>query len=299
MAPLKGMDVAWARPTIAEIKATGAHWVARYFSLDASKNLTAAEVRDYVAAGLSVVTVYESTAARALQGRAAGVADAVLAERQRVAVGLPITHVQHFAVDSDVSWASVQAYFDGAASVVGLDRVGCYGGLRVINGAQAYGIRYLWQTVAWSGGVWSPHATIRQPGGTLLGGGADVDYAEVPDFGQYPRPSTPQEPDMPLSQADANLVAHAVAAYKNVTASPPEAVDLHQHILNAETAAASALAQVKALSTQLAGLSAAVQSLASHLGSDDAEVATIVAAVQAAIKDAVIHVEVGTVPPAP
>lgn len=198
MPELKGLDIAWARPSTAQILATGAHWVARYFSTDLSKDLTAAEVHDYPAAGLAVVTVWETTTGRATQGRAAGIADARAAEARRRAVGLPDTHVHHFAVDEDTSWASVQAYFDGAASVVGSGRVGCYGGFPVIEGAAAHGIKYLWQTTAWSGGRWSSHATIRQTGATALSGGADVDQAEVPDFGQFPRPVplTPPEVDM-------------------------------------------------------------------------------------------------------
>lgn len=184
-----GIDIAWDRPTVAAILATGAHWVARYFSPDPTKNLTAAEVHDYTAAGLGVVTVWEGSATRALAGRAAGVADAQAAEQQRIAVGLPSDMVIHFAVDTDTDWASVAPYFNGVISVLGLARTGTYGGLRVIEGAHAAGIKYLWQTVAWSGGVWSQYATIRQPIGTTLGGNADYDTAEVTDFGQYPRPS--------------------------------------------------------------------------------------------------------------
>lgn len=199
-----GIDIAWDRPSIAQIKATGATWVARYFSPDPTKNLTAAEVRDYTAAGLDVVTVWEGSATRALDGRAAGVADAHAAEQQRIAVGLPADHVHHFAVDTDTTWSAVAPYFDGVMSVIGEARTGTYGGLRVVQGAHAAGIRYLWQTVAWSGGVWAPYATIRQPIGTTLGGQADYDTAEVVDFGQYPRPNpqpaptpaTPQEDDM-------------------------------------------------------------------------------------------------------
>lgn len=202
MAALLGLDIAWARPTVAEIVATGAHWVARYLSPDASKNLTAAEVQEYPAAGLAVVTVFESSAGRATQGRAAGIADANLAEQQRRALGLPDDHIHHFAVDEDTTWASVKPYFDGVVSVIGLARAGCYGGYPVIEGAYNYGIGYLWQTVAWSGGLWSPHATIRQPGGTLMAGAADIDYAEVPDFGQTPRPET----NMPLTPADIQAI---------------------------------------------------------------------------------------------
>jgi hypothetical protein len=186
-----GIDIAWDRPTIAEIKATGATWVARYFSNDPTKNLTAAEVRDYRAAGLGIVTVWESTAARALEGSGAGVTDAHTAWSQRAGVGLPDTTVVHFAVDTDTDWAAVEPYFRGVQSVLGSSRTGVYGGLRVIQGAHAAGLRYLWQTVAWSGGVWAPYATIRQPGGTTLSGGADYDIAEVADFGQYPRPVPP------------------------------------------------------------------------------------------------------------
>lgn len=201
MAPVLGIDVAWDRPTVAQIKATGAHWVARYFSPDSTKDLTAAEVISYPAGGLAVVTVYESTAARALAGYAAGKADAQAAEAQRKAVGLPATHVHHFAVDTDTTWAKVWPYFQGVLSVLPIARVGVYGGIKVINGAYGQGFRYLWQTVAWSSGQWSPHATIRQPGGTLLGGGADIDTAEAPDFGQTPRPVTPEVDDMPYTPA--------------------------------------------------------------------------------------------------
>lgn len=200
-----GIDVAWARPTVAQIKASGAHWVARYFSKDSSKNLHASEVAAYPTAGLGIVVVWETTAGRARAGHAAGVADAQAADAQRKAVGLPADMPLHFAVDTDTDWAHVAAYFAGAASVLGRARVGVYGGFKVIEGAAAAGHKYLWQTVAWSGGRWSTHATIRQTGSTTLAGGADRDTAMTPDFGQYPRPSAPQKPHVSLS----HLVAAA------------------------------------------------------------------------------------------
>lgn len=192
-----GIDIAWARPTVAQIKATGAKWVARYLSTDSSKNLTAAEVREYAAAGIGTVVVWETTAGRATAGYAAGVSDARAAEAQRQADGLPAAMPIHFAVDEDVPWASVAQYFAGAASVVSRALTGTYGGFNVIEGAHAAGYHYLWQTVAWSAGRWSQWATIRQTGGTVLSGGADVDYAEATDFGEYPRPTTPSKPPTP------------------------------------------------------------------------------------------------------
>lgn len=206
-----GIDIAWDRPTVAQIKATGAHWVARYFSTDDSKDLHASEVSAYSAASLGIVTVFETTTGRATQGYQAGIDDASLADGQRRAVGLPSNMVIHFAVDEDTSWASVEEYFRGVVAVLGLARVGCYGGIRVIEGAHAFGIKYLWQTPAWSGGQWASYATIRQSLGTTLSGGADYDTAEVPDFGQFPRPVAPPPPKPPVKTP--TLVEETVLAY--------------------------------------------------------------------------------------
>jgi hypothetical protein len=264
--PQLGIDIAWDRPTIAAIKATGAHWVARYFSTDATKNITAAEVHDYPAAGLAVVTVFESSAGRATQGRAAGIADARLAEQQRAAVGLPAGHVHHFAVDEDTSWASVQAYFDGAASVIGLARTGCYGGLHVIEGAHAHGIGYLWQTVAWSGGVWSQHATIRQTGGTTLSGGADLDYAEVPDFGQYPRPTTPEADMTPDEMLAARMPAYAAIPGRDGKPYIPTIGECINGARTADTQLTAVAAQITALTAAVAALQQQVAALSKAVG---------------------------------
>jgi hypothetical protein len=199
----EGIDFAWSKPTPAQVRAVGAHWIAGYFSSDTSKNLNRSNIPGYLGAGLAVVTVWETTTGRATQGRAAGVSDALAAEGQRKAAGLPADHVHHFAVDEDTSWASVAPYFDGVIAVLGIGRVGCYGGYPVIVGAHLHGIRYLWQTVAWSNGQWASFATIRQTGGTLLGGNADIDYAETPDFGQTPRPSAPAPVPTPVTPTPA------------------------------------------------------------------------------------------------
>jgi hypothetical protein len=196
----KGIDIAWARPDVDGIKATGAKWVARYFSNDTTKNITKEEIRAYVASGLSVVTVWESTAGAALKGRAQGIKDAQAAEVERANVGLPADHVIYFAVDQDTTWAKVADYFEGVASVLGKWHVGIYGGYKVVLGANKAGYGYLWQTLAWSNGLWVPEADIRQVGGTVLKGSADVDTSESLDFGQYPAPITPvQEDDMQLT----------------------------------------------------------------------------------------------------
>lgn len=285
------IDVAWAQPTVAQIKATGATGVLRYFSTDASKNLTAAHVKAYSAAGLAIGTVYESTAARATAGFAAGVADAQSAEAQRKTVGLPDGHRHFFAVDEDVPWASVLAYFQGAVSVLGMGRCGAYGSYAVVEGAYAYGIRLLWQTVAWSAGKVSAHAVLYQSGGTVLGGGADTNKIMAADWGQTPNP----EDDMPLTPTDiAAIWAHPVT-HQKFTISDAATVQTGTVLgwldFERKTTAAALTAQLTAQGKQLAALSAAVAALAAQVGKGE-DSAVIVAAVQAAIAKAVIHVEV-------
>ncbi|WP_083975118.1 glycoside hydrolase domain-containing protein [Kitasatospora mediocidica] len=212
--PLTGVDIAWAQPSISDIKSTGATFVARYFSPDSTKNLTAAEVRDYPANGLSVVVVFESSSNRMLGGSAAGVADAQAAELQRRAVGLPDDAVIYFACDFDVQGSqfnAVNSYMRGVNSVIGLGRSGFYGGYFAVENVAASPATasYFWQADAWSNGQWSSHANIRQDGGTALSGGADVDHSETADFGQYPRPTqyVSTAPSAPHSNGDEDDVA--------------------------------------------------------------------------------------------
>jgi hypothetical protein len=255
MAEQMGVDIAWPRPTTDQIRATGARWVGRYFSTDDTKDLTAAEVEAYPAAGLAIVTVWETTAGRATQGAAAGTADAWAAEQQRERVGLAVEHVHHFAVDEDVAWDQVEDYFAGAASVIGKDRVGVYGGYAVIEGAAAVGYRYLWQTIAWSAGRWSAHATIRQTGATTLGGDADVDQAMADDFGQTP----PPEDDMPLTDADMTLLLGTrIPEAKMPNGYIPTVADCLNGAKTSDTQLTSLAAQVGALSGAVTALAKAV-----------------------------------------
>lgn len=224
MAPIEGIDFAWTQPTPEQVKAAGGHWIAGYFSTDDTKDLHRSNISGFLAAGIPVVTVWETTTGRATQGHQAGVDDAHAAEAERIAAGLPSDHVHYFAVDEDTSWSSVQAYFDGAVSVLGVARVGCYGGYQVIVGAHGHGIKFLWQTVAWSGGQWASFANIRQPGGMLLGGSADIDYAEVPDFGQTPRPSITPPEDIVTPQDKKDIAALVLAELPGALAAVPAAV---------------------------------------------------------------------------
>ena len=152
------LDYAWARPSPATIKAAGYSGVMRYLSPDASKNLSPGERDALLSAGLSIGLVWESFAARAGQGFAAGAVDANAAEAQADALGYPTTAVLFYACDYDANPSAVTPYFAGVMSAARRP-VGVYGSARVVEGVN---VPYMWQACAWSGGRVSTVAHLYQ-----------------------------------------------------------------------------------------------------------------------------------------
>lgn len=213
MTDIKGIDFAWQKPTPQQVKNAGAHWIAGYISNDPTKDLNVSQVHEYSGAGLPVVLVDETTATRALAGMHAGIYDA-----QRVTQRLSDLSMKdavvYFAVDTDATWAQVEQYFQGIFNQWQSKRkIGVYGGIHVIEGAYNWGLKYLWQTVAWSGGIWSPHTTIRQEGGELFGGTADWDDATAQDWGQWPH--------LPVVNNTVKYEENDVLAYFEIPANTP------------------------------------------------------------------------------
>lgn len=190
-----GCDFAASPPKPDALKRAGVRFVCRYLSTPGNpKNLTVGELVGCRAAGLDVVVVFETTAVRALGGQAYGVEDAKAAQEQLVGLGLTDAPV-YFAVDFDAKESiqpTINRYFNGAASVLGVDRVGVYGGYWVVRRClDARVCRYAWQTYAWSGGRWDPRAHIRQfrNGVRVAGIQVDLDESRATDFGQVTRPA--------------------------------------------------------------------------------------------------------------
>lgn len=187
----EGIDYSAGPPSIAALKAAGVKFVCRYLSHSPSKNLTAAEAVRLTDAGIWIVVVWETTAKRALAGRTAGATDALEARSQALTCGMPPGRPIYFAVDWDASsgqQGAINAYLDGAASVLGLDRVGIYGGYGPVNRAMDGGhAAWGWQTYAWSGGRWHGDAQLQQYSNdhTLGGVGVDYDRATKGDYGQW------------------------------------------------------------------------------------------------------------------
>jgi hypothetical protein len=188
----QGVDYSWGRPSPAGLIADGYTFAARYLSYDTSgKSLTHGEADALIAAGVDIVCVWEQGADDALDGYGQGVADAQAAAAQAASVGMPSDRPIYFAVDFDAQASqqgTVDAYFDGVASVIGRGRTGAYGGYYLISRLFDDGrITWGWQAYAWSYGNWDGRAQVRQVdnGQTVAGGSVDLDTAMVADFGQW------------------------------------------------------------------------------------------------------------------
>ncbi|GAA0286868.1 hypothetical protein GCM10009527_097970 [Actinomadura nitritigenes] len=194
---IEGVDYAWGRPGAAALRAAGKRFACRYLSHDTTgKNLNRGEAIELSAGGIALVVVWEHAAARALAGHDAGREDARDADAQARACGMPSDRPIYFAVDFDASpsqQAAINAYLDGAASVIGRGRVGIYGGYWPVKRALDAGkARWAWQTYAWSGSRWDPRAQLQQydNGERIAGVDLDLDRAMVADYGQWRLGST-------------------------------------------------------------------------------------------------------------
>jgi hypothetical protein len=180
-----GIDYAWGLPPYDALKSDGVKFALGYISHDQAKDMTVPEVREFHKRGIKVGLVFETTSGRARAGHAAGASDGQLADQRAKALGLAGIPV-YFAVDFDANGPQIEAYVQGAASVLGFDRTGVYGGIRVIAHCHDHGVcRYLWQTLAWSSGRIHPAAHIHQYtiNHRLSGLGVDYDHALRADYG--------------------------------------------------------------------------------------------------------------------
>jgi hypothetical protein len=205
-----GLDYAGGRPGGAAIRAAGYDFVVRYLSDGGpslpGKLLTPAEAVDLRAYGISIVSNWETTANRMLDGYVAGVHDASVALAQVLACGGRVDRPIYFSVDFDATPAEqvpIDDFLRGAASVLGAQNVGIYGGYWPIHRAlDNKTAAWTWQTDAWSGGNVefrrNLHQFVRQ---VVVGGvSCDVNEAFTADFGQWDYYPTQEEPDVTPEQ---------------------------------------------------------------------------------------------------
>jgi autotransporter-associated beta strand protein len=153
-----GVDYSFARPAPSSLQAAGSTFAVRYVSpAPNNKNISLSEAQSLLAAGQDIVLVFESSAQEMLNGYNAGVADANTAVSVALAAGAPTNFFCYFAADFQVyqnQYATINAYLDGASSVLGLSRVGIYGSYYAVAQALIAGVASKgWQTTAWSYGL--------------------------------------------------------------------------------------------------------------------------------------------------
>lgn len=191
--PRGGVDYAWDHPLPAQLRAAGATFACRYVTGGPGKGLSTLEAENLSGAGIDVVAIFEQAAGRAGEGYAAGAADArtaaaALGRISRHAAERPIYFACDFDAGGEGRTDHVMEYLRGAVHAIGWHRVGLYAGLEPITVAHSLNrCRYLWQTFAWSGGKWSPHAQLRQVQNDrrIAGHDIDIDLAVAADFGQW------------------------------------------------------------------------------------------------------------------
>jgi uncharacterized protein (TIGR03382 family) len=228
-----GVDYSWARPSPSGLKSEGYTFAARYLSYDTTgKNLSASEANALWAAGVDVVVVWEQTATATLNGYNQGVSDAKAAEAQANADGAPAGRPIYFAIDFDASssqQAAINDYFDGVASVIGVNRAGAYAGYYVIQRLFNAGkIKWGWQTYAWSYGNWDSRAQLRQVQNGITAAGdsncCDKDEAVATDFGQWHAAPPNTAPRGYLDSADCTS---GIAGWAQDQDQPSTAIDVH------------------------------------------------------------------------
>lgn len=192
----RGVDYSWGRPGGAALAAEGFKFAIRYVDYPgaAGKGLTRAEADDLHVHSIAIGLVFESTAERPLEGYSAGRYDAQLCIIAGEALGFPSDRPFYFAIDWDPQinqFAAIDAYFAGTRDVLGLSRVGAYGGLYPLQHLQTtHRATWFWQALAWSGGHSLPGRHLYQylNGQTVNGVPVDYNYAYPEDYGQWPKP---------------------------------------------------------------------------------------------------------------
>lgn len=173
-------------------------FAARYHApLPNPKCLTADEAKALLAGGVDIVSVWEATASRALDGHDVGLSDGGQAKQQADSCGAPPAAPIFWAVDFDAQpsqYDQLAAYGQGFAEGASPHPAGPYGSANLLD---AMGSRQLcpygWQTAAWSHGRLSPYACLYQRVQQTTVGGVtcDIDVAIHDNYGGWLAASNP------------------------------------------------------------------------------------------------------------
>ncbi|WP_405485966.1 DUF1906 domain-containing protein [Nocardia sp. NBC_00511] len=266
-----GLDYAAGRPAASAIRAAGYDFVVRYLSDGGptlpGKLLTPAEADELRAHGVSIVSNWETTAARMLDGYGAGVTDARTALAQVLRCGGRPDRPIYFSADFDATpqqQATINDYLNGAATVLGSANVGVYGGYWVVSRAlDAGAANWAWQTVAWSGTNLEPRRSILQTGQQVIVDGVECDVNETDrvDFGQWD--VEPEEQDLTPEQDEILRDIQTQLRGPGLTGWPQLGDNPQGQHRTVVDALASALTTIDELRTEVSDLEATTAELTS------------------------------------
>ncbi|MBP1961337.1 glycoside hydrolase domain-containing protein [Paenibacillus aceris] len=219
--------------TAAAFVKDGYSFVARYLVPSGYKALTKSEAEWISQAGLEIVSVFETTANRALGGRSAGLADGATAVQVAHQLEQPAGSCIYFAVDFDATsaqMATVIAYIQAASEATPEYTTGVYGSYAVMEAVkQAGACSRFWQTYAWSGGKKSSFIHIYQYLNDVSENGIQIDHDEsYGSEGWWNTKTTPEPPAYPLTPKDANVIIPFLSAGYEATTSLPARAEFHR-----------------------------------------------------------------------
>ncbi|NOU85071.1 DUF1906 domain-containing protein [Paenibacillus sp. LMG 31460] len=209
-------------------------FVARYLVPSGYKALTKSESETISEAGLQIVSVFETTANRALGGRSAGLADGATAVQVAHNLGQPPGSCIYFAVDFDASSAqmpTIIAYIRAASEATPEYTTGVYGSYTVMEAVRNAGAcSHFWQTYAWSGGKKANFINIYQYLNDVVEHGIGVDYDDSYGNEGWWNTIAPPEPPVsyPLSPKDANVIIPFLSAGYEATSSTAAREEFHR-----------------------------------------------------------------------
>lgn len=208
----------------------GYDFVGRYLVPSGWKALSEAEATIINNAGISIISVYETTHDRALGGRTAGINDGYIAAQVAAKVGQPKGSTIYCAVDFDASplqMDTVLAYIKGFAEATPAYSTGVYGSYTVIEAAKKAKVcTRFWQTYAWSRGRISEGIHIYQYENDVQENGIGIDrnrgFEGLGAWNKFAK----EEPEM--TAEDANKIIAFLAAAHEATSNADARAEFHR-----------------------------------------------------------------------
>jgi hypothetical protein len=230
MVAIKGVDTTDRTLTGATLAANGYEFVCRYYQYggsNPSKQLTPAEAVEKTAAGIRIVSNYE-TDGNPANTVATGERHARNFLAQHSDVGGPDWAPCYFSIDLSVGPSSRDLYMTGLCNVLGVGRVGVYAEDALIVHARAAGlISYGWRSMSSSfpGNPSTTGCNLVQTGNGHIGThSVDFDTAITADYGGWLLGE--EDPNMALTETDIANIANAVWAEKLGASGPTSGIAL-------------------------------------------------------------------------